>query len=461
MRATILFMKRRIRPTLFALSLIISALFLPFPSARSQERGPGERIVVIRDAETETLLHDFATALYRAAGLDPRTIRIVLVRDRAINAFVTTGNRMFVHTGLIMRADSALEVVGTMAHETGHVAHGDISRGPEIAREAMWRSLGALLIAGAAGVASHDAGLGAGTALGGISMAQRHFLSFSRGQEEGADSAGVRMLDRLGWSARGLLRLFEKLEDEDALVNDRRDPFLMTHPLTRDRMDFMRRHVADGRNGELPMKLDQAYLLVRAKLDGFLSIPGTVLRAYPASDQSTASLYARAAAEHQLSHRDAALALMDRLIGLDPGNPWFREMRGQILHETGHPREAVLAYQEAVRLAPDQPLLHQGLAQAMMETGDRAMLRAAIGQLDIARRQDQDDDSTFHLLGVAWGQLGDMGQANLALAEEAIRAADYPLAKRFARMAAETLPQGPAKLRALDIGNAAKKENRE
>ncbi|MEI7712907.1 MAG: M48 family metalloprotease [Rhodospirillales bacterium] len=454
-------MTRRIRITLFALSLIISALFLPFPSARSQERGPGERIVVIRDAETETLLREFATTLYRTVGLDTRKIRIVLVRDRAINAFVTTGNRMFIHTGLIMRADSALEVVGTMAHETGHVAHGDISRGPEIAREMMWRSLGAMLIAGAAGVASRDGGVGVGAALGGMSMAQRHYLSFSRGQEEGADSAAAAMLDRLGWSTRGLLRLFEKLDDEDALVHDRRDPFLMTHPLTRDRMNFMRRHAETGRGRELPIKLEQAYLLVRAKLDGFLSIPNSVLHAYPSSDQSEPALYARAAAEHQLSHRDAALGLMDRLIALQPANPWYREMRGQIMHETGHPREAVAAYQEAVRLAPNQPLLHQGLAQAMMETGDRSMLRSAIGQLDIARWQDPEDDSFFHLLGIAWGQLGDIGQANLALAEEAIRNGDYPLAKRFARIAAESLPQGPPKLRALDIGNAAKKENRE
>ena len=152
---------------------------------------------------------------------------------------------------------------------------------------------------------------------------------------------------------------------------------------------------------------------------------------------------------------------MDRLVAMQPANPWFRELRGQILFETGRPREAVTAYQEAVRLAPDQPLLHLGLGQAMMETGDKAMLRQAIDQLETARRQDQDDDGIWHLLGVAWGQLGDLGQANLALAEEAIRTGDIPLAKRFARMAADSLPQGPAKLRALDIGNAARKENRQ
>ena len=418
--------------------------------------------MLIRDAETETLLRGLAVALYRAAGLDARTIRIVLVRDRAINAFVSTGNRLFVHTGLLMRAESALEVVGTMAHETGHVVHADVSRAPEMAREMMWRALGGLLIAGAAGAASRDGGVGAGAMMGSVSMAQRHYMSFSRGQEEAADESAVKFLDRLGWSARGLQRLFERLDAEDALVNDRRDPYLMTHPMTRDRIAFVRRHVAESKAGDagLPPKTEAAYLLVRAKLDGFLSIPGTVLRAYPPSDQSDAAQYARAAAEHQLGHRDAALTLMNTLIARQPANPWFRELRGQILHENGRPREAVPAYQEAVRLAPDQPLLRQGLAQAMTETSDRAMLRPAIEQLEIARRQDPEDETTWHLLGVAWGRSGELGQANLALAEEAILGNDIPAARRFARLAAESLPQGPAKLRALDIGQAVKKENR-
>ncbi len=419
-------------------------------------------MVVIRDAETETLLRGFATSLYRAAGLDSRSIRIVLVRDRAINAFVSTGNRMFIDTGLLMQADSGLEVIGTMAHETGHVAHGDISRAPEIAREMMWKTLGSLLIAGAAGAASGDPGVGVGAMLGGSSMAQRGYFAFSRGQEETADHLALQYLDRLGLSARGLLHLFERLDAEDALVSDHRDPFLMTHPLTQDRIAYVRRHVAETAQttGDLPAETEAAYQLVRAKLDGFLSDPGSVLRAYPVSDRSAPARYARAAAEHRLGHRRAALALMDGLIADQPSNPWFRELRGQILYENGRPAEAVPAYQEAVRLAPDQPLLHQGLGQAMMETGDRGMLRAAIGQLQLAQRQDLADGMTWHLLGVAWGRLGDVGQANLALAEEAMLAGDINLARRFARMAANSLPQGPARLRALDISNALNKENR-
>ena len=243
---------------------------------------------------------------------------------------------------------------------------------------------------------------------------------------------------------------------------DRQDPFLVDHPLTRDRMDLLRRRIAEAKsgNGDLPPGMEAAFLLVRAKLDGFLSIPGTVLRAYPQSDQSAPALYARAAAEHRLTHDDDALALMNRLVAQQPANPWFRELRGQILFESGHPRDAIPDYREAVRLRPEQPLLHQGLAQAMGESGDRNQLRPAIEQLEIARRQDADDPDIWHLLGLYWGQFGDLGQANLALAEEAMLTGDVIAAKRFSRLAAESLPQGPLRLRALDIGNAMKRENR-
>ena len=224
---------------------------------------------------------------------------------------------------------------------------------------------------------------------------------------------------------------------------DRQDPFLVDHPLTRDRMDLLRRRIAEAKsgNGDLPPGMEAAFLLVRAKLDGFLSIPGTVLRAYPQSDQSAPALYARAAAEHRLTHDDDALALMNRLVAQQPANPWFRELRGQILFESGHPRDAIPDYREAVRLRPDQ-------------------LRPAIEQLEIARRQDADDPDIWHLLGLYWGQFGDLGQANLALAEEAMLTGDVIAAKRFSRLAAESLPQGPLRLRALDIGNAMKRENR-
>jgi predicted Zn-dependent protease len=452
---------RRCIPVVLVTLLFATSGAIQSP-AGSQERAPGEPMVLIRDAETETLLHGFAKPLFQAAGLDPGLVRILLVRDRAINAFVTTGNRMFVNSGLIRSAGSAGEVVGAMAHETGHVAHGDISRLPEMAAQTMWQSLGSLLIGVGAGVASRNSGVAVGAGMGGLSMAQRGFMSFSRNQEEKADQSGLRYLERLGWPADGLLTMFSRLEEQEALSINRRDPYLITHPLTHERLEFVRRHVEDMRDRapRLPAAMELSFTMVKAKLAGFLDPPTQVMRAYKSGDLSIQARYAKSIAEHRQGHDSAALALLEGSIAEQPANPWLKELQGQILLEMGQPRAAIPAYRAAIRLAPDQPLLRQSLGHALTETGDKAMFREAVTELDIARRQDREDDTTWHMLGIAWGRLGDIGQANLALAEGALLANDIPIARRFARQAAEALPPGPARLRALDIGNASMKENR-
>lgn len=439
---------------------------LPSPllskAASSQERGPYTRLVLIRDAETETLLHSFADPLFRVAGVSAGLVRIMLVRDRALNAFVTTGNRMFINTGMIQQANSALEVIGPIAHETGHVAHGDLSRLPEQAMQAMVQSLGSLLIGAAAGAASGNPGVGMGAALGGASMAQRRFMSFSRAQEESADQSALRYLDRLGWSASGMLTMFAKLEQEEALIVNRRDPYLITHPMSRERYLFVQRHVeARGDRGPGGAAVfEPPFLMVKAKLIGFIDAPGTVARVYPDSDRSAPARYARAVLDHRMGHRESAVRLLDGLIHEQPSNPWLRELKGQVLFEGGKAAAALPAYQDAVRLAPDQPLIRQSLGHAMIETGDRAMLQQAVAQLQMAQRYGRDDDRTWRLLGIAWGRMGNIGEASLALAEEAMLGNDILTARRFARQAADVLPPGPSRLRALDISNAVKRENR-
>lgn len=449
-----------------ALPFVLSCQVVSSRSAVAQGRGSGNPqrppIVLIRDAETESLLHSFADPLYRSAGLDPRLIRITLVRDRALNAFVTTGNRMFIHTGLIQQANSALEVIGPIAHETGHVAHGDISRLPEMAYQAMIQSLGSLLIGAAAGAASRNPGVAVGTALGGASMAERQFMSFSRAQEESADQSALGYLDRLGWSAAGMMTMFSRLEQEEALVVNRRDPYLLTHPMTRDRFNFVQRHVQAKSNIAVgtTTAFEAPFQMVKAKLNAFIDNPAVVARNYPQSDTSAPGRYARAVLDHRMGHRDSAVRLLDSLLAEQPTNPWLNELKGQVLFEGGQPKAAIAPYMQAVRYAPDQPLIRQSLGHALIESGDPANLRQAITQLQFAQRQTRDDDRTWHLLGIAWGRLGNIGEANLALAEEAMLVGDIPTARRFARQAADVLPSGPSKLRALDISNAVKKENR-
>jgi len=438
--------------------MLLSNLLTAASAAAQPYSGP--RITVIRDAETETLLRTFANPLFRAAGVDPNLVRIIVIRDNAINSFVSTGNLMFVNTGLITKADSASEMVGVIAHETGHIAGGHLARLPEAMRAAMIESLVAVLVGAAAGVATRGPGIGA--AIGGQTMAQRNFLSFSRSIEQSADQAAVAILDANHWSAQGMLDLFRQLEGQEALASGLQDPYVLTHPLSKERREFVQDHIAHSpysKNG-LPEGWEAAFQMVRAKLSAFLDPSSNTLHKVSANDSSAPARYARAIAYYRLGHLAEALPLLDGLLAEQPNNPWLYELKGQVLFENGRVRDSLTPYREAVRLAPEQPQIRMALAHAMVESGDPLLLRPAVQQLQSALERERDSADGWRTLGTAWGKLGDIGQANLALAEEAMLNGDIPTARALATRAEKQLPAGPAKMRAGDISNAVKKENR-
>ncbi len=420
-------------------------------------------VVVIRDAETETLLRTFANPLFRASGIEPNSVRIILIRDDALNAFVSTGNRLFINTGIIGRADSALEVIGMLAHEAGHIRGGHLARLPEMMREAMIKSIAAMLIGVAAGTVGRSMDAGMGAIMGGQSLAQRGLMSFTRSMENGADQSALYALDRVGWSARGMTSLFRRVQDQDALVDSLQDPYLRTHPLTRDRIEAVGAHIARSpySDARLPAGFETGFQMVRAKLRGFLEPSSVTLRRLREDDTSPPSRYARGIALFRLGRTDEALKLIDGLLAEAPTSPWLHELKGQILFEGGRGAAALAPYREAARLAPEFAPLRAALARAMIETGDPAQMRQAIGHLQSALAREHDDADSWRRLGIAWGRLGELGQADLALAEEALVLGDIPRARVLARRAEKQLPAGPSRLRAVDIGNAVRKENRE
>ena len=438
----------------------LAAAALP-PPAGAQGFAPV--VVTIRDAETETLLRTFANPLFRASGVDPASVRMILIRDDALNAFVSTGNRLFVNTGIISKADEALELIGVLAHEAGHIRGGHLARLPELMREAMMKSVAAMLIGVAAGVAGRSADAGMGAVLGGQQLAQRGLMSFTRSMENGADQSALYALDQLGWSARGMAALFRRMQEQDALIDDLQDPYSRTHPLTRDRIEAVNAHLARSRhaNAALPPGFDAVFRMVRAKLRGFLEPSSVTLRRVREADTAPDARYARGIALYRLGRTDEALRLIDGLLAETPSSPWLHELKGQVLFEGGRGAAAIPPYREAARLAPDWAPIRAALARAMIETHDPAQMRQAIGHLQSALARERDDSQSWRSLGIAWGRLGEMGQADLALAEEALVLGDIPRARTLARRAEKQLPQGPSRQRAVDVGNAVRKENRE
>jgi predicted Zn-dependent protease len=372
----------------------------------------------LRDAEIESEIRTLAAPVWRVAGLDPGDVGIYLIDDSELNSFVAGGQAIFLNTGLIMRAETPGQLIGVIAHETGHIVGGHILRAKEEMHNASIESIIAMVV----GAAAAAAGRSGAPLLGAMGVGERHYLQFSIAQEATADHAAMNFLDRACISARGLLKFFEILQGNELLAGDRGDQWGRTHPLTAQRIDYVRDHVEHARCSNAADPAGSAELLrrIKVKLHAFLDAPSTTLAAYPASDRSELARYARAIAYYRIPDLGRALPEIDGLIHEFPTNPYYRELKGQMLFENGRVREAVQPYQDAVRLAPAAALLRISLSQVYIETGDPALNKRAIAYLNDASREEGRDSQVWHFLAVAYGRDNQMGMAALSLAEQAL-----------------------------------------
>ena len=416
----------------------------------------------IRDAEIESTLRTFYTPILIAAGLEPSAVHIYIVNDPTLNSFVAGGQNIFINTGTIMRSETPNQLVGIVAHETGHIAGGHLIRSEEAMRNATIKAIIAMVLGMGAAAASHSPeGVGAAM-IGAEGVAMRSFLTFSVGQEVNADQAALRFLDATHQSARGLLEFFEILQGQEVLSGAHMSPYVRTHPLTAQRIEYIRQHVEHSPYSNVADSAAwvELHKRMKAKLIAFLYPPPQALKYFPDTDNSVSARYGRAIAYYRVPELKKALGVVDGLIQQEPNNPYFHELKGQMLFENGHVAEAVAPYREAVRLAPDVALLRVELGQVEIETEDKSLNADALTNLKSATQYEARNADTWHFLAIAYGRTGDMGNTALALAEEGMANGDKAVAKGQAQRALKLLPQGSqARLRAEDIEmEASRKE---
>ena len=434
----------RLVGSLTALALLAS------PAAAQQ------RISFIRDAEVESTIRTYATPLFAAAGLDPSAIGVHLVNDRTLNAFVANGLNLFMNTGLLVRSAHPGQVIGVIAHETGHISGGHLARMRDGMAGAMAEAIVAMVLGAAAGVASGNAGAGMAVMSGGMQLAERGILRYSREMESAADQAGVNLLERTGQSAKGMMEFLDILADQELMAVSRQDPYVRTHPITRERVEFVRNFVANSRYANAPATpaIEEMHRRMRAKLQGFME-PARALNNYKENDPSLEARYARAIAYSRRPDYARALGLMDSLIRDHPNDGYFLETKAQMLLESGKPSEALPLYSRAVQLLPNEPLIRTALAHAQVESGDAAQLQPAITNLERSRQQDPQYAETWRLLTVAYGRNDQIGMAQLAQAELLTLRGRKGEARAFAERAQRGLPpNSPAWQRAEDLKNA-------
>jgi predicted Zn-dependent protease len=406
------------------------------------------------DTEVEQTLRTFCTPIWIAAGLNPDDVHIVLVNSPELNAFVAGGQNIFVYTGMLEKSDNPLQVIGVIAHETGHIAGGHLVRGDENMENASYTMLLATVLAGAAAVGSHDPGAIAGALGIGEDMGIRNYLMSSRTIEASADEAGMSFLEKAQMSPRGLLEFMQKIQVEEGVPLTGDQKFLIDHPPTPERVEAMiqgvgRSHYADRK---LPPEWDEMYVRMKAKLIGYLH-PDFAMKKYSRADTSVAGRYARAVAMWRLGQIDPAVELIDQLITIEPKNPYFHQAKAQMLFENGRIADSIASFKTAAALAPKgTDEIHTEYAQALLEKEDPANLQLAIDELKIAEKIETHNPELHRFFATAYGRQGHEALAKLELAEEAILDDRPRTARRMASDAMRHLPAGSREwLRAQDL----------
>ena len=442
------------RPTLFArlLAALACAVLVAQPVAAQS---------ILRDAETERLLLDMAAPLIEASELEPGNVELVLINDSSINAFVAGGQAIYVHSGLINEAGSANEVQGVLAHELGHITAGHVVRFNERTKTANGISILSLLLGvGAALAGAGDAGMAA--IMAGQQAAMSSFLSFNRDQEASTDLAGARYLSGAGITGKGMIKFFERLRGNEirrGYSQADEAAYARTHPLSGDRIQILRGllETDPAWDAEPDPELQERFMRVRAKLYGYLAEPRRVLTFFPPSDTSIPARYARAYAYHKDARVELALAEADALLDIEPDNPYFLELKGQVLLESGRPQDALVPLRRATELTLSHPLIAGMLGHALIATEKQSNYAEAENVLRAAVQRDRYNPFAWYQLGVVYAARGDIPRARLASAEQQVMNRRFPEALQNAQAAEAGLPYGSADwIRAQDVALEAR-----
>ncbi len=407
----------------------------------------------IRDGEIEELLDDYTRPLLIAAGLNPDAVGLNVINDPALNAFVTMGQNIFVHTGLILESDNPNMVIGVMAHEIGHITGGHLARSNDAINRAQTPAIFATIL-GFGSLLAGNAEAGIALISGGQQIAQRSFLVYSRAQEASADVSALKLLEATGQSPDGIIELMDSLAGQEILSEIHQDPYARSHPMSRDRVNAYIAGAANSKYRHQPIAPEFVFRhnMARAKLFGFIDRPEVTLRRYE-GDQSPPAQYARAIAYHQQAKIDQSIALIDGLIAQFPDNPWFHELKGQVYYESGIAAKGIAPYEKAVSLRPDEALLLIGLATCQIGIGVEQAdhTEAALANLRKALRLDPENATAYFFMSKAYGQLDRPPYAEWSLAEY-YALMRSPKAISYAKRALRGLPNDSIEyLRSRDI----------
>ncbi len=428
--------------------LLLLLSFLIIPNLSSDAKPVERPISFIRDDEAEKFLQEISKAIFKAAGLDPDSIKIVIINDPAINAFVADGQKLFVHTGLIIQATEASGLIGVIAHETGHIKGAHIIQKNKNIKDASIGTLASYAI-GIGSVlvgAPPEAGMAIGSA--GQNLATRGFLSYSRDYENAADTVALNVLRKIKISPKGLVGILRQLQQKQKISGDIYDEYLLTHPVTEERINYVLNFIKQNPevDAPTPADLEFRFRMVKAKVKAFLEKPERT-RTYYNGQNTPDAIYAKAIAFHKEAKFSESMALVEQLIAARPKDPYFNELKAQFLFEKGDINASISQYKKVINMAGNSALLRLKLSEALLATDSQKNWQEATAQLKAALIGEPRNVGLIEKLGIAYGKLNKITISYLYLAESALVAGNKQNTRRYLALA----ERGPDKTPHDDI----------
>jgi len=387
----------------------------------------------VADAEAETVIQGWLDKLATAANLRGHKIRLYFLISDEANAGATTGSRVIIFTGLIIKCERVAQLLGVLAHEVGHIQGGHIALSDHKSQRAQIPALAAIVLGGAAALATGDASALIAGMAGSEHLYMSQMLHFSRSQEAASDQAAATLTKQLGWdeAISGLSEFLKLLKDGN--FSARANPYLLSHPPEEERLRALETRIPKDRR-PLPPEFEANFRRLKAKFTAFLWEPQRALQQYPETDTSVPARYARVIIYHRQGNTEKSLQVVRQLVKEDPKDAYFHELEGQVLMETGQIDSAITAYRQALNLKPNSDILKLQLCHLLVDQGSDKNLKEAIPLL----RQlidKKENISCWRLLATAYGKTNQVCLASWALAEEAYEAEDFVTAKGHAMRA--------------------------
>ncbi len=445
-------MKAKMKKSLLLPLTVIMGVFL-LAGLPAQAGDP----TVIRDTEIENIMNQWGAPIFKAAEISPDNVHVILVQSDDINAFVAGGANIFFYTGLLTKTENPQEIIGVLAHELGHISGGHLIATRDAMERATYESIIGTIIGIGAAIATGDGGAAVAVGSGATGVAQRRFLAHSRVNESSADQAALSYFEKAELSSNGLASFMKKLESEELLPATQQSEYVRTHPITRNRIDALeaRAQTSPYRDKPFPAEWVEQHARLKAKLIGFIN-PGRVPWEYDDRDKSIPANYARAIAAYRQNHVEEAIKQIDALLVQEPENPYFLELKGQMLIDFGRVAEGIPYYRRAVEILGKAPLIRIALGHALLESAEgsnnNAGLQEAITQLDRALQDEPRSARAHRLIATAYGRTGKENLARIHLAEEAVLQNNLPYAKQQAEAALKNVEKGSREwIQARDI----------